>query len=300
MTILEIFKAIVYTAVFSLAITPFDFRLASAIGAIDTPKDERRMHKKPVPRIGGLSLFISFLLFCMIFCKETSPLLGALLTGTVLVVVVGIIDDCNSLNAYTKLIIQLLAAVLTLSSDAFRASNKELLFFSLSLIWVLTLTNAHNFIDGLDGLCAGISANEAVGLGVILWFSDLRSLALASFVLGGACIGFLPYNAKNAKIFMGDTGSTFLGFLLGTVSAYAIGISRLLILPFLFIFLVPLCDIAFAVTRRLVNGKNPFAPDRSHIHHLLADRLGHAKASYALRTISAILVAIGIGLFFLI
>lgn len=300
MIILEILKAIVYTAVFSLAITPLDFKLASAVGAIDVPKDNRRMHRKPVPRIGGVSLFLSFVLFTMAFCKDAAPFFSSLLAGAVLIVVIGIIDDCSPVSPYVKLSVQLAAAIFTVSGAAFTAKSTSVVFTIFAVIWVITFTNAHNFIDGLDGLCAGITVNESVLLGILLWLLGLRPLSLASFVLGGACIGFLPYNARNAKIFMGDCGSTFIGFFFGAVSAYVIGTSAQLIIPIAFIFLIPLADIIFAVTRRLANRKNPFSADRSHFHHLLSDRFGHTSASIILRLISAIFGLLGIGIFFAI
>ena len=293
--LLDALRALVYTAVFSLASTPADFRLAHAIGAIDVPRDGRRMHTRPIPRIGGLSLFASFAIFSMIFCKETAQALSALLLGAVLIVVIGIIDDCKSANAGIKLAFQLCASLITVITS-YRDVGPVLA--SASIMWLLTLTNAHNFIDGLDGLCAGVSLNESVALGIILLLDGEGTAALACFVLGGACIGFSPYNSKNAKIFMGDTGSTFLGFCLGAISLQLV-LSRgyIAILPLVFVFAIPLCDIFFAITRRILNKKSIFAPDRSHLHHFLADRLGHRSASIVLRLLSAALAMLGIAFY---
>ena len=139
-------------------------------------------------------------------------------------------------------------------------------------------------------------------MGTVLLLGGNVGLSLASNVLGGACIGFFPYNAHNAKIFMGDTGSTFLGFCLGTISAYLIAyeLSPKAVISVFLIFLLPLADITFAVTRRLAEGKSPFAADRSHIHHILADKIGHFRASRRLRLISALTCLLGVIVYFIL
>lgn len=300
--ILDILKALVYTAVFSLAATPLDFRIAGAIGAIDVPKDSRRMHSSPIPRIGGVSLFTSFALFCLIFCKETASLLCCMLSGAVLIVILGIIDDCARMGAKSKLLVQGFASLAVILSARIFRIEFQALSAIFSFVWLITLTNAHNFIDGLDGLCAGVSITESLALGTVLLLGGNVGLSLASFVLGGACIGFFPYNAHNAKIFMGDTGSTFLGFCLGAISAYLIAyeLSPKAVISVFLIFLLPLADITFAVTRRLAEGKSPFAADRSHIHHILADKIGHFRASRRLRLISALTCLLGVIVYFIL
>ena len=296
MIILDTLKALVYTAVFSLLATPLDFRLARAIGAIDIPKDGRRMHSRPIPRIGGISVFVSFAVFSFIFCEGNAPELISLLAGAILIVVLGIVDDCMSLPAIPKLTAQFTAAIFSVTVLILYGEVVSPITVALAVLWLLTLTNAHNFIDGLDGLCVGVSLVEATALGVLLLIRGSVPLGLAAFVLGGACIGFFPFNASNAKIFMGDTGATFLGFALGFLS---IELLRLdpdfrTFLAIGLIFFIPLADISFAVTRRISRGKSPFAPDRSHIHHLLADgRLGHKGASVLIRLASLSFAAIG-------
>ena len=300
MIILESLKALVYTAVFSLLSTPFDFALARAIGAIDTPKDRRRMHTKPTPRIGGISIFFSFVVFSLMFCRDTVGTLFSILCGSILIVILGIIDDCSSLYAKTKLTIQAIAVLFAISILTFYEGRMDIVTLSFAFIWILTQTNAHNFIDGLDGLCVGVSLTEAVSLGILFAAQGSLPLALASFVLGGACIGFFPFNARNAKIFMGDTGSTFLGFALGFLSLGLLKLSPAFptLLTLMLIFSVPLTDITFAVIRRTSHGKSPFAPDRSHIHHLLADgKIGHKRASLLITLASVLFSAIGISVY---
>ena len=296
---LEIFKALVYTAVFSLLLTPFDFGLARAIGAIDIPADGRRMHTRPIPRLGGISVFSSFVVFAISFCSGLSALLAGLILGSCIIVVLGIADDALSLSAKKKLAVQSLAAMIS-ASAAISAANGSTVLFICGVLWILTLTNAHNFIDGLDGLCAGVSLIETCALGGLFLLTGSISLALLAFVLGGACIGFLPYNDKKAKLFMGDTGSAFLGFVIGVLSLELIlrakGFTALFSIFMILAF--PLSDIAFAVTRRIYQKKSIFSSDRSHIHHILADRtFGHRGASVTIRVLSLISAALGVLLF---
>ena len=296
---LEVFKALVYTAVFSLLLTPLDFGLARAIGAIDIPADGRRMHTRPIPRLGGISLFSSFVVFALVFCLGLSLSLAGVILGSCIIVALGVADDSISLSAKKKLAIQSLAAMISASAIVPLGHN-SIAAFILATLWILTLTNAHNFIDGLDGLCAGISLIESCAIGLLFLLIRSPLFAILAFILGGACIGFLPYNDKKAKLFMGDTGSAFLGFIIGILSfefvITAKGFTALL--SILFVLLFPLSDIIFAVVRRIYQGKSIFESDRSHIHHVLADRtLGHRGASVAIRVFALVLAVIGVVLF---
>ncbi len=300
MKILFYMQILVSSALLSLFLTPADFRIAQKLGAIDTPRDKRRMHKSAVPRLGGLSILVSFLVFSLVF---DLPDLGHLffgLAGGILVAFVGVLDDRFSLSPAIKLLAQSAgAAVSMLGGNLVRSVgglSVGVLAVPLTLLWILTLVNAHNFIDGLDGLCAGISTAEAIGLGLIAFMLGDTEVLVCALTLGGACLGFLPYNARGAKIFMGDTGSTTVGFLLAflSVKLFFSGTPISPVVPSL-LFILPLADITFAVTRRLLAGKNPFSPDRSHIHHFAADHLGHHAASRLL----CFLAALGSALAFL-
>ena len=296
---LEIFKALVYTAVFSLLLTPLDFGLARAIGAIDIPADGRRMHTRPIPRLGGISLFASFIVFSLVFCGGLSLSLATITLGSCVIVALGVADDSLSLSAKKKLAAQSLAAMIS-ASAVIQLGHSSVVAFILATLWILTLTNAHNFIDGLDGLCAGVSLIEACAIGVLFLLIKSPLLSLLAFILGGACIGFLPYNDKKAKLFMGDTGSAFLGFIIGILSFEFMASARSFtaLLSILLVLLLPISDIVFAVTRRIYQGKSIFESDRSHIHHILADRtLGHRGASVTIRVFSLISAVLGVVLF---
>ncbi len=294
MKILFYMQIFILSALLSLFLTPADFLVAEKLGAIDTPKDARRMHKKPTPRLGGLSILFVFLIFSLLWDFSDVSHLFFGWAGGILVAFVGVLDDRYALSPPIKLLAQSAGAIVSmLGGNVIReiASISTGIFaVPLTLFWTLTLINAHNFIDGLDGLCAGISGTEATTLGLIALSLGNTETALASLILGGACFGFLPYNAGGAKIFMGDTGSTTVGFLLAFFSTRTL-FSGNLVTPLL-LFALPLADITFAVIRRLLKGKSPFVPDRSHIHHLAADRLGHHKASKILCYIAAIFAAL--------
>ena len=296
--------ALLTAALISLITTPVVKSLAFRIGAVDVPKDARRMHKHPIPRMGGLAIFMGFLFSVLIFIDLTAPLRGMLL-GAVVIVVLGIFDDIYALGAKFKFMVQIIAAlfavlsgnIITIISNPNIFSSQpywELGFLSIpfSVIWICAITNAVNLIDGLDGLACGVSAISSMTLLVIALVVSEPQVAILMAALAGGCIGFLPYNMNPAKIFMGDTGSTFLGYVLAVVSINGLFKSAAIIsfaVPFLLLGL-PIFDTCFAILRRIANGQSPMSPDRSHIHHRLIDMgLSQKQAVAVLYVISAIL-----------
>ncbi len=279
--IVRLLYAILTAAGISCCITPLVKWLAHKVGAMDIPKDKRRMHNKPIPRMGGLGIFLGFLVSFLIFGKLNTELQGILI-GAIIIVALGIADDIKTLRAIPKFLVQIIAAVVVVCHGC-RIENFlgwELpgwLSSFATVIWIVMLTNAVNFIDGLDGLAAGVSAISAGSMLVVALLlvpepnATLSALVLAS-ILGG-CIGFIPYNFNPASIFMGDTGSTFLGFMLASVSVFGLFKTYAMIsfaVPFLVLGL-PLFDICFAVIRRLAKGQSPMHADRGHVHHRLID-----------------------------
>lgn len=299
MLVLILIEALLYTAVLSLFATLLNFPIAKKIGAIDVPTDSRRMHRLPTPRLGGLSIFVAFLTVAFAMQKIIAPEFLFLSLGAIIIVTIGIIDDSTGLSPYFKLLCQAVSATIflfPLNSLYIISPIDNIGFF----IFILTLINAHNFIDGLDGLCTGISVFESLSLGIIFILIGRPDVSLVAFIICGACIGFLPYNYKNAKMFMGDTGSTFLGYSFGALTTLLFLNSNQEneVLSVLFIFLVPLFDIFLAVARRISKGRNPFSPDRSHIHHILCDiGLGHRKTSLLLRMVALFFSLVGVALF---
>ena len=296
--------ALLTAALISLITTPVVKSLAFRIGAVDVPKDARRMHKHPIPRMGGLAIFMGFLFSVLIFIDLTAPLRGMLL-GAVVIVVLGIFDDIYALGAKFKFLVQIIAAlfavlsgnIITIISNPNIFSSQpywELGFLSIpfSVIWICAITNAVNLIDGLDGLACGVSAISSMTLLVIALVVSEPQVAILMAALAGGCIGFLPYNMNPAKIFMGDTGSTFLGFVLAVVSINGLFKSAALIsfaVPFLLLGL-PIFDTCYAIFRRVSHGQSPLSPDRGHIHHRLIDMgLNQKQAVAVLYIITAIL-----------
>ncbi len=262
------------------ALTPPVRVLAFKIGAVDIPLDGRRIHSKPIPRIGGLAIYLSFTLTTLLFCEYTNELVTIWIGGAALVII-GILDDVYRLKPFVKLIVQFIAAIFAVLNDCviehinLGGTYVDLGVFSipLSILWIVGLTNSINLIDGLDGLACGISAISSLSLlAVVLLNGDLVSTLICGIIFG-ACIGFLPFNSNPARIFMGDTGALFLGFSMAILSVH--GIFKLhavlsFIVPII-IFALPIFDTMFAILRRGLSGKSPFAADRGHIHHRLID-----------------------------
>ncbi len=284
--------------VISCLATPLVKILAQKMGVMDIPKDERRMHHHPIPRMGGLAIFIAFFLSVLAFSKGIDRELQAVLLGSVVIVILGVFDDKYALKALPKLFVQIGAACIVVFYGNCRIeritnpfggnlySYWDLGVFSyvLTIIWIVAITNAVNFIDGLDGLACGVSCISAVNLLVIALLVSDNSVAIVMAAMAGACLGFVPYNFNPAKIFMGDTGSTFLGFMLATMSIQGLFKAYTVIsfaVPFLILGL-PIFDICFSIIRRLASGKNPMQADRGHFHHRLIDMGFSQKQSVAI------------------
>lgn len=296
--------------------TPYTIRIAHKIGAVDVPKDERRMHKKAMPKFGGPAVILGFLvaviyLIIVMSMENTINLFGpdkygmkllGMLIGTIILSITCIIDDIKPIKPITKLTGQLLAAIVTV---AFGLRIGEINFFGtaqineiasmiITVIWIVGVTNAINLIDGLDGLASGISVISAVSLLVIFVLngSPLISIILVAS-LAGALVGFWPFNFAPAKTFIGDTGSNFLGYslsiisILGAAKTYTIAV---IVLP-LIVLGLPIFDTLWAIIRRLIKGKSIkaiFKADKGHLHHrIVAKGFGQKQAVLILYGISA-------------
>lgn len=286
--LIYIFAAMVLAGLIAFTTTPAVRVLAYKIGAIDVPLDSRRMHKKPMPRIGGLAIFIGFVVATLVFCDIT-PELIAIYVGGLIIVAVGVIDDVFRINAWIKLAAQIGVALVAVSQgvvvEYINFFGKYISFGSLSIpitvLWIVGLTNAINLIDGLDGLACGVSAICSMSLLVVMVLKGEYFVALLTAVVVGSCLGFLPFNSNPAKIFMGDTGALFLGYTMAVISVR--GVFKLhTVISFMIplsIFGLPLCDTAFAFIRRIAHGKSPFTADRGHLHHRLIDMGFNQKQS---------------------
>ena len=302
--LLRVGAAMLCAMVVSYFMCPLVKSFAYKIGAIDVPKDNRRMHKKPVPRLGGLAIFLGFITSLLIFVPVEDQLRGILL-GAVIIVVLGVVDDMTPLRASFKFCVQIAAALVAVyhgvvikvlsnpnvfSGDLYWSMGK--LSIPVTVLWIVGITNSVNLIDGLDGLANGVSTISALTMLVIALMVSEGQVALIMAALVGACVGFMPYNKNPAKMFMGDTGSTFLGYMLATISIQGLFKYYAVIsfaVPFLILGL-PMFDTLFAIIRRLAHGQNPMSPDRGHIHHRLIDMgLNQKQAVAALYVVSSIL-----------
>ncbi|MBQ7985948.1 MAG: undecaprenyl/decaprenyl-phosphate alpha-N-acetylglucosaminyl 1-phosphate transferase [Clostridia bacterium] len=291
---------------FSFAATPIAHRLAFKIGAVDVPKDSRRMHKKPIPRLGGVAIVFGFMVAICCFGRMNREL-TAILVGAAIIFALGIVDDCKNLDAKFKFLIQILAALVVMIGGNIRitvftnpnifSDNPYLvlpwwLSGIATIVWIVFITNAVNFIDGLDGLAAGVSAIMSVSLVFISIRVGEYWVAVVGLALMGACFGFLPFNFNPAKIFMGDSGSTFLGFILASLSVQGVFKSYAIIsfaVPLLILGL-PLFDAMFAMIRRVYHGQSPMKADRGHLHHRLIDMgFSQKQTVFILYAISGIL-----------
>ena len=282
-------------------------KLAKKIGAIDIPKDKRRMHTDSVPLIGGLAIFLGFLVSTVIFTEIDIKII-AILSGALIMVMLGVFDDKYALGAKFKLMIQIIAAAIPVIAGVrieriilpfLKSGGIEFgwLAYPITILWIVALTNAVNLIDGLDGLAAGVSAIASFSMFLIALMQGNYVIAVMSAALVGACCGFLPYNFSPASIFMGDTGSTFLGFVMASLSVLGLFKIHAIIsfaVPFI-AFGIPIFDTSFAIFRRIKEHRPIMSPDRGHLHHRLVDMgFSHKQAVLIIYAICIVLGAVAV------
>ena len=284
--------------------TPPVKRFAEKVGAIDVPRDNRRVHDHPIPRMGGLAIFIGFMLSLIFFVPMSTKVTG-LLVGSVIIAVMGGVDDIVSLNPWVKLAGQIVAALVAIRCGlVFDVISNPNIFaeetyieigwlsIPLTMLWIVGCTNAVNLIDGLDGLAVGVSAISSLTMLIVSLFVSEPVVSIILAALTGACLGFMPYNLNPAKIFMGDVGSQLLGFVLSTASIMGLFKLHAIITFFvpLLALALPLADTIFAFFRRILHGQSPFKADKGHFHHrLLAMGLNQKQVVAVLYGISAVL-----------
>lgn len=286
--------AFIMAFLISLFSTPLSKRIAFKVGAIDYPKD-RGMHKKPMPRAGGTAIVFGFILTVIIIIPLLFPktasidiveILGLVL-GSIVIASVGFLDDIYELRPKIKLLFQFIAALIivytgtTISAFTWPFADNGVIFLGefakiLTIVWVVGVTNAVNLIDGLDGLAAGVSSIAALCLMLlaILTANPVPVTIILTAALAGACLGFLPHNFNPATIFMGDTGSNFLGFALAVISIQGLlkSYTAITVIISVIVLGLPIFDTFFAIIRRLLNGQPVMQADRGHLHHRLVDR----------------------------
>ena len=290
----------------ALVLTPAVIAFARRTGALDQP-DARKVHARPIPRIGGIGIYAAFMvsiLVQLIFVELTPEfmmsLIGLMVGGTI-IVAIGIIDDYCDLPAKVKLLGQIIAAAVVVIGFDVRIDvitdplgdyiYLEFLAIPATIFWIVGLTNTVNLIDGLDGLAAGVSSIAALTIFLVAMEEGIPPVAMVTIALAGAAIGFLYYNFNPARIFMGDTGSMFLGFMLAGISvvgAVKSAATIALIVPILALGL-PILDTTFAIVRRARNHRPIFKPDKGHLHHrLLAHGFSQKQEVLLMYVVSAL------------
>lgn len=281
--------------------TPYTVRLARKVKALDIPKEKRKIHKKVMPRLGGIAIVFGFLISAIYLIivmtiegkidiltnKYYIKLLG-FLAGILILEVFCYFDDKKGIRPIIKLIGQLLAALAVVLSGtvidkiAIPASStviiNEVFLKIFTVIWIIGITNAINLTDGLDGLSTGISLISSICLLIIFIINESPIISIIfATALAGALLGFLPFNFNPARTFMGDTGSNFIGFTLSVISIMGVAktYTALIIVAPLLVLALPIFDTSFAIIRRIIKGKSikaVFRADRGHLHHKLMDR----------------------------
>lgn len=292
--------ALLFAFLMTYAITPAVRTIAVRAGALDIPRDNRRMHKRPIPTTGGLAIFVSFALGLTAFVPIEGGSMG-LLIGALMITCAGTLDDIYGLSPWEKLLVQTGAALVAAFCGVLIekiAWFDTFLYFGewsvpITVVWIVAITNAMNLIDGLDGLACGIAAISSLALLVVSILSiDTSAVIILTALLAGSCLGFLPYNKHPASMFMGDSGAMFLGYTLAVISIqgfFKINAMIAFATPFL-VMGVPILDTVLAFFRRVSHGQHPFHGDRKHIHHrLIAMGLNQRQVVTVLYSVSALL-----------
>ena len=279
MSISNIFLIIVITMLFVLIFIPVVKQIAIHVGALDIP-NARKVHKTPIPRLGGLGIYAGFLLGYMMFGHESIQM-NAILIGSIIIVITGVIDDIKPIRAKHKFLGQLAAAIIIpvyggiiLKDVSFFGIylNFGILSYPLTIFFILGVINCMNLIDGLDGLAGGIASIYFLTIGIIsIFFMNSSGLdAILTFVMLGSTLGFLYHNFNPASIFMGDSGSMFLGYMIAVIAL--LGYKNVTFTSFIvpiFLLAIPIMDTFFAILRRFINHKPISEPDKNHLHHQL-------------------------------
>lgn len=277
---------IVFSSLTTLLFVPLSNILSRIVGAIDRASGGRKIHERDTPRLGGVAIFLSFFIFALIALPMTGAL-AALLSGGALIVAAGVADDTYGIPPLPKLTLQIAAAAVAASLIALppnfslfglvRFPVSGALAFLFAVLRIVFMINAVNFADGLDGLAGGLSLVALLSLFLLAVWRGESVLALILLTLSFSVFGFIPHNVYRASAFMGDSGSQFLGF---SIAVLSISLSESVIGSATSFFLaVPIADVWYSVTRRILTGKSPFIADKGHIHHaLISHGVSHPAA----------------------
>lgn len=300
--LIEVLKIVMSVIIVTAMFFPVVKWIANHVGALDYP-NERKVHKKPMPLLGGLMMFFGFLFGYMFFAPKSNEMLSILIASFILIIT-GIIDDIKPLKAKEAIIGQLIAAcIVTFYGNILLT---DVTFFGLyfdfgvfaypiTIIFIVAVMNCINLIDGLDGLAAGISGIFFATIGIIAFIMhNIGSLEITlAFIMLGATLGFLIFNFNPAKIFMGEAGSLFLGFMIAVVCLVGFKAVTLtsLVVPML-ILAIPILDTLFAIIRRIISRKPIYVADKKHLHHQLLNKKFSQKTTVLMIYLISILFSL--------
>lgn len=262
----------------AIFLTPLVKKLAFKIGATDKPNN-RKVHQKIMPRLGGLAIFISFVIGILILSPE-SIYHWPIILGSIVIIFTGMVDDIKEISPKVKLLGQIAAASIVVIFGNISVEyinlpfggqiNFGILSIPITIIWIIGVTNAINLIDGLDGLAAGVSTIALLTIAGMALVMGNMYVMVTALILAASTGGFLVYNFHPAKIFMGDTGALFLGYMISVLSLLGFkNVAFISVIIPVIILGVPISDTLFAIIRRLINKQPLSAPDKSHLHHCL-------------------------------
>lgn len=297
---------LIFTVAFVIALgaTPLTILIAPKIGAVDIPKDNRRMHTKTMPRFGGMAIYVgSMAAMLFLLPQGIDSRITGIAIGATLIFIMGAIDDIWRLSAKVKLIGQIVAACILFAfsvriSFVSNPFGEGYIIFPwivsllVTVIWIVGITNTINLIDGLDGLAAGVSFIATLAIAYIAYIHGRYEICMAFMALAGSCLGFLPFNFHPAKVFMGDGGALYLGFMIASISVMSPMKSATVIATILpiFVLALPIFDTAFAILRRMINRRPIMEADKGHLHHrVMAVGMGQKRTVLTLYCISGIM-----------
>ncbi len=298
---IKIIEAALLSILVAFVTTPLSIQLAHKIGVIDKPSDSRRVHKKPIPRFGGMAIFLGSMAGLLIPAGMNTKIKIAILGG-IMMYLLGVVDDILDIKPIQKFVSQFLIATavysmgirITFISNYFGVPTTDVnanvilssgLGYLITILWIIGITNAVNLMDGLDGLAAGSVAIMALSLAYIAYIHGTRigsiTVCIALVAVAGGCLGFLPYNFAPAKTFMGDGGALYLGYMIAVLSVIsplkrATFVSA--IIPILTLA-VPIFDTLLAMVRRTLKHESIMSADKGHLHHhLMAAGFGQRRS----------------------
>jgi len=283
--LLDYIKIILFVFLVVALVMPVIIKIAHHVNALDMP-NERKVHKEPMPRMGGLAIFIGFLVGYMLFCNQTVQM-NSILIGSFFIILLGVFDDIKPLSPSIKFCGQLLAAIIVVyygnvvmqDLSAFGIYiNFGIFAKPITILFIVSIINCLNLIDGLDGLAGGISAIFFITITIIsTLLGSVTGLDVSlTLIMIGATLGFLLYNFHPAKIFMGDSGSMFLGYMISVISL--LGFKNVTLTSFIvpvLILAIPILDTLFAIIRRLLKGESFAKADKEHFHHQILKMAGN-------------------------